>query len=91
MTKLHEEIWRGTLADAGQHWGESPARGEVTLVVEGAPQAAPDLAAALAQVEELLAGGSALSTACRVVAGERGIRRRALYEAAMARRREGGG
>ena len=91
MTKLHEEIWRGTLADAGQHWGASPARGEVTLVVEGAPQAAPDLAAALAQVEELVAGGSALSTACRVVAGERGIRRRALYEAAMARRREGGG
>lgn len=91
MTKLHEEIWRGILADAGQHWLESPARGEVTLVVEGAPQAAPDLAAALAQVAELVAGGSALSTACRVVAGERGIRRRALYEAAMARRREGGG
>lgn len=91
MTKLHEEIWRGTLADAGQHWLESPARGEVTLVVEGAPQAAPDLAAALAQVGELVASGSALSTACRVVAGERGIRRRALYEAAMARRREGGG
>jgi len=91
MTKLHEEIWRGTLAEAGRHWGESPARGEVTLVVEGAPETKADLAAALAQVEELVAGGSALSTACRVVAGERGIRRRALYEAAMARRREGGG
>jgi len=91
MTKLHEEIWRGTLAEAGRHWGENPARGEVTLVVEGAPEAEPDLAAALAQVEELVAGGSVLSAACRLVAGERGIRRRALYEAAVARRHEGGG
>jgi len=60
-------------------------------VVEGAPEAKPDLAAALAKVEELVAGGSALSAACRLVAGERGIRRRALYEAAVARCREGGG
>lgn len=91
MTKLHEEIWRGSLDGAKQHWAASPARGEVTLVVGGAPEAGPDLAAALAQVEGLVAGGSALSTACRVAAGERGIRRRALYEAAMARRREGEG
>ena len=91
MTKLHEEIRRGTLEGAGRHWGEGPARGEVTLVVGGAPAAEPDLAAALARVEELAAGGSALSAACRVVAGEQGVRRRALYEAAMARRRERGG
>jgi 16S rRNA (cytidine1402-2'-O)-methyltransferase len=91
MTKLHEEIWRGTLEGAGRHWGEGPARGEVTLVVGGAPAAEPDLAAALARVEELAAGGSALSAACRVVAGEQGVRRRALYEAAMARRRKSGG
>lgn len=86
MTKLHEEVRRGNLEEASRHWEQSPARGEVTLVVGGAPEAGPDLAAALARAEELVAGGSALSTACRVVAGERGIRRRALYEAMMARR-----
>jgi 16S rRNA (cytidine1402-2'-O)-methyltransferase len=91
MTKLHEETWRGTLEGAGRHWGEGPARGEVTLVVGGAPAAEPDLAAALDRVEELEAGGSSLSAACRLVAGEQGVRRRALYEAAMARRRGSGG
>jgi 16S rRNA (cytidine1402-2'-O)-methyltransferase len=90
LTKLHEEIRRGTLQEAGRHWAESPPRGEVTLVVGGAPAVEPDLAGALARVEELVAAGSALSTACRVVAGEQGIRRRALYEAATARRQGGG-
>jgi hypothetical protein len=41
-------------------------------------------------VEEMVAAGSALSTACRVVAAEQGVRRRALYEAATTRRRGGG-
>jgi 16S rRNA (cytidine1402-2'-O)-methyltransferase len=90
LTKLHEEIRRETLGEAGRHWAESPARGEVTLVVGGAPAPAPDLAAALARVEEMVAAGSALSTACRVVAAEQGVRRRALYEAATTRRRGGG-
>ncbi|MCB0208922.1 MAG: 16S rRNA (cytidine(1402)-2'-O)-methyltransferase [Anaerolineae bacterium] len=37
MTKLHEEIWRGTLAEAVSAWAERQPRGEFTLVVEGAP------------------------------------------------------
>ena len=40
LTKLHEEIFRGTLADAVAYYGEHPARGEVTLVVEGASETA---------------------------------------------------
>ena len=40
LTKLHEEVWRGTLAEAAAHWGEPDrARGEVTLVVGGADAA----------------------------------------------------
>jgi len=93
LTKLHEEVWRGSLEEASRRWGKSPARGEVTLVVGGAPEAATDpgsdLAGALEQVEELVSGGSTLSAACRSVAEQRGVRRRALCEAATARR--GGG
>jgi 16S rRNA (cytidine1402-2'-O)-methyltransferase len=89
LTKLHEEIWRGTLGEAVQHWGANPPRGEVTLVVAGAPEAAPGLEEAVARVETRVASGDAVSAACRVVAEECGVRRRALYEAVTARRRAG--
>ncbi len=35
LTKLHEEIFRGTLGEAHQHFVDQPPRGEFTLVVEG--------------------------------------------------------
>jgi 16S rRNA (cytidine1402-2'-O)-methyltransferase len=35
LTKLHEEIWHGTLAEAVAHWRDRPPRGEFTLVVAG--------------------------------------------------------
>lgn len=36
LTKLHEEVWRGTVAQAKAHFAQQPARGEITLVVAGA-------------------------------------------------------
>jgi len=36
LTKLHEEFWRGTVADAQREWTERDPRGEFTLVVAGA-------------------------------------------------------
>jgi 16S rRNA (cytidine1402-2'-O)-methyltransferase len=39
LTKLHEEVWRGTLGDAVA-WAEaSPPRGELVLTLDGAPPA----------------------------------------------------
>jgi 16S rRNA (cytidine1402-2'-O)-methyltransferase len=35
LTKLHEEIWRGNLAEAQQYFATNPPRGEFTLVVHG--------------------------------------------------------
>lgn len=35
ITKLHEEIFRGSISDAVQHYTNQPARGEITLVVAG--------------------------------------------------------
>jgi 16S rRNA (cytidine1402-2'-O)-methyltransferase len=37
LTKVHEEIARGTLGELGGRFAEAPPRGEVTVVVEGAP------------------------------------------------------
>ena len=40
LTKLHEEVFRGTLEGAGEHF--SSPRGEFVLVVEGAGNAPPE-------------------------------------------------
>jgi 16S rRNA (cytidine1402-2'-O)-methyltransferase len=81
LTKVYEEVWRGTLDEAVGKWTEP--RGEITLVVAGAPEGNGDLSEALGRVETLVAGGVALSEAVRTVAEETGTRRRRLYEAAL--------
>jgi len=97
ITKLHEEIWTGTLAEAVDHWSvDVEPRGEFTLVLEGKEEEPPDLAAALVLVEGRMAAGERLSNATRDVATETGVSRRALYEAALesraaSRRSESGG
>ncbi len=87
ITKLHEEIWTGTLAEAADHWtSDVEPRGEFTLVIAPRPESPPDLPAALDAVIERMAGGERLSNAVRDVAEESGVSRRVLYEAALADR-----
>ena len=82
LTKAHEEVWRGTLAEAAAEWRERAPRGEFTLVVAGAERQ-EDLTQALAMVEERVASGAPMAEAVREVAAETGTRRRRLYEAAL--------
>lgn len=42
LTKLHEELRRGTLDSLSAYYKESPPRGEVVIIIAGAPLAAPD-------------------------------------------------
>ena len=92
LTKLHEQIVRGPLAElaAAAKAGTIPARGEVVIVVGWgghAPTAADReagaaaLQAARAAVEVLVADGVARGEAARRVSAETGIARRALYAA----------
>jgi len=84
LTKLHEEVWRGTLRDAAGHWASAVApRGEFTLVIAPGDEPEPDMGAALAAVDERVGKGEPLSSAVRDVAKQRGISRRILYEAAL--------
>ena len=94
LTKIHETITRGTLGDlaAAAQDGGIPPRGEFVLVVgmgvpaggSGANAAAAsgrdDLEAGLAEVERLVAAGTARGDAARQVAAATGIPRRRLYE-----------
>ncbi|MFN7149141.1 MAG: SAM-dependent methyltransferase, partial [Microthrixaceae bacterium] len=41
LTKLHEETWRGTLAEAGEHLDLHPPRGEYVVVLDGAADELP--------------------------------------------------
>lgn len=87
ITKLHEEIWTGTLAAAIDHWtNDVDPRGEFTLVIEPRPETPPDLPAALDAVVERMGDGERLSNAVKDIAEETGVSRRVLYEAALAAR-----
>jgi 16S rRNA (cytidine1402-2'-O)-methyltransferase len=87
LTKLHEQIVRGTLGDLAMavDGGTIPARGEFVLIVGAGDALAPadeGLPAALDAVDRLVAGGVARGEAARRVAAETGIPRRRLYEPA---------
>ncbi|MFP5283917.1 MAG: 16S rRNA (cytidine(1402)-2'-O)-methyltransferase [Actinomycetes bacterium] len=84
LTKVHEEVRRGRLEELAG-WAAAGVRGEVTLVVAGA-EAVVDIAAALTQVQALVAGGSRLKPAVADVAARLGVAKNALYDAALAAR-----
>ena len=82
LTKTHEEVRRGGLAELA-HWAGSGVRGEVTVVVAGATAATvaedPDsLRAAVAAAE---AAGSSRKDAIRAVAARAGVAKRRVYDA----------
>jgi 16S rRNA (cytidine1402-2'-O)-methyltransferase len=83
LTKLHEEIWFGTLDGALAEWGERRPRGEFTLVLGGAAPVEISLADAIAEVRRRVDGGEPLSAVVRDVAQVTGLRRRVLYEASL--------
>jgi 16S rRNA (cytidine1402-2'-O)-methyltransferase len=85
LTKLHEEVRRGTAAEVAAHFSAG-ARGEICLVVAGAEPATADLPDGIAQVLALVASGARLKEASGEVAESTGLSRRDLYEGALAAR-----
>lgn len=87
LTKLHEEVRRGPLADLAS-WAADGVRGEICIVVGGASEPAPaDEDQAVSRVVGLAASGTRLKDAAAIVAAETGLGKRDLYEAALAARR----
>jgi 16S rRNA (cytidine1402-2'-O)-methyltransferase len=85
LTKTHEEVRRGSLGELAS-WAADGVRGEITLVVGGAP-AAPvalspsELAALVADEEE---AGATRKDAIRAVVARTGLPRRTVYDAVVA-------
>ena len=81
LTKVYEEVWRGSLAEAAEEWGKRDrVRGEVTVVLGAREEAVPDLEAAMLAARRLIEAGVPPSEAVRRTAAATGVSRRALYE-----------
>ena len=81
LTKIHEEVFRGSVSQAIDHFTEP--RGEFTLVIEGKqdkdkPQLTEEVKR---QLRSLRVSGRTAKQAIAEVAGETGLSKRALYQA----------
>ncbi len=91
LTKLHEEVWRGTLAAAEALAAERAAIGEYVVVLGGAPERAPaDDDAVRARLAAALGRGDDLRSASAAVAAATGRPRREVYDLALEVRRASG-
>jgi 16S rRNA (cytidine1402-2'-O)-methyltransferase len=85
LTKTHEEVRRGALCDLAT-WAADGVRGEITLVVGGAP--AEPVSLAPAELADLVAdeeaAGATRKDAIRAVVVRTGLPRRTVYDAVVA-------
>lgn len=86
LTKTHEEIIRGTLSELVR-WASGEVRGEITVVIAGAPVQVDDWPGALAQVRRGVDEGGRLSEVVTQVAATTGLRRKDLYNKALQERK----
>lgn len=90
LTKLHEEVARGTVTALTDRFVKTPPAGEVVLLVGPDEELGmSDLADARVAVEKRRSEGESLSRAVARVAVEFGVSRRALYAQVLADERDG--
>ncbi|MBN3905641.1 MAG: 16S rRNA (cytidine(1402)-2'-O)-methyltransferase [Nostoc sp. NMS1] len=85
LTKLYEEFWRGTIAEAIAHYSQREPQGEYTLVVAGIPASQPQLTEEelKAELKLLINQGISRSQASRQLAKFTSLPRRQLYQLAL--------
>ena len=92
LTKVHEEVWRGTLGQAAEWVEEHPVRGEVVLVLEGATAVGGEVddRVLAAAIGDGLRAGERLRGVVDQVAAVFDVPRRRVYELALAQQETGG-
>lgn len=83
LTKLHEEVRRGSAAELAEHYAARAPRGEVVLVCGAAPAERVAREDALAAVRELVAAGARARGAATAVARLTGLGANELYRELM--------
>jgi 16S rRNA (cytidine1402-2'-O)-methyltransferase len=84
LTKLHEEVVRGSASELAKRYVENPPRGEVVLVFGAAPAGRASLALALTALRELIDAGAKARPAAAAVAKLTGHGANELYRQLMA-------
>ena len=82
LTKVFEEVVRGSPAEVAAHFPERP-KGEITLVLGPGEVPGPDEGAAVAAVTELVAAGVPRRQASDLVARLTGVARNRLYRGSL--------
>ncbi len=85
ITKIHEEIVRGTIVDLARRFAGEQALGEIVIVVEGAAEkgAGAGRAQPALMVGELLDAGLSVKQASALTAKLTGVSRREVYQQAL--------
>lgn len=86
LTKTYEEVRRGGLA-ALAAWASEGVKGEITVVVGGAPAVVTDLQTEVSGIQARVAAGERLKEVCAEVAAATGLSRKDLYNAVLAARK----
>ncbi|HEY5285967.1 MAG TPA: SAM-dependent methyltransferase, partial [Solirubrobacteraceae bacterium] len=81
LTKLHEEVRRGSAAELAAFYAEHPPRGEIALVVGAAAPGSTDREQAMSALRALVDAGARARPAAAVVSKLTGIGANELYRA----------
>lgn len=91
LTKLHEEVARGTASELAERFSSEAVKGEITVVIAPPDLVDPDAGEAAAAVSDLVEAGARPRIAAKVVARLTGLRANDLYSAGGATRGDGTG
>jgi 16S rRNA (cytidine1402-2'-O)-methyltransferase len=89
LTKLHEEVRRASARELAEHFEANAPRGEIVLVVGGAPAGAGSREQALVGLRELIDAGARARPAAAVIARLTGVGANELYRALTSQASEG--
>lgn len=84
LTKIHEEVLRGTISDMIKYYEQHEPKGEYVLVIEGAPkeeEKTSDIEEAIDFARKLIEEGTKTSDACREAAKMYGFSKSEIYSA----------
>ncbi|MFD5092110.1 16S rRNA (cytidine(1402)-2'-O)-methyltransferase [Amycolatopsis thailandensis] len=86
LTKTYEEVKRGNLPDLAA-WAAEGVKGEITVVLAGAPPRSVSVADLVAEVSSRVEAGERLKSAAAEVAEAAGVSKKELYDAVLASRK----